>query len=335
MRGCTWWNVDKENDVKRISVVVPVYYNEGTLEALYERLCAMHEGLADKAGLEIILVDDGSGDRSREILEGLAARDPERVRSVLLSRNFGSFNAILAGLTYATGDCIAIISADLQDPPEMIPTMYERWEAGDRTVMAVREKREDPLLTRMFSNISYAILRRLALRDFPRGGFDFVLVDRQVRNIIVDIGERNTFLMGLIVWVGFTQSQIHYTRRSREDGESRWTFWKKFKYLVDSILAFSYAPMRFMSAIGFLLAFLGLCYALFLIIQRLTFHADVPGWTALMVVVLVLFGFQFVAMGVTGEYIWRTLDEVRRRPAFIVDRVIGGDGEKPRGEDEA
>jgi glycosyltransferase involved in cell wall biosynthesis len=319
--------------MKRLSVVVPVYYNEGTLEILYERLCAMHEPLADRAHLEIILVDDGSGDRSREILEGIAARDPGRVRIVLLSRNFGSFNAILAGLAYTTGDCIAIISADLQDPPEMIPTMYERWEAGDRTVMAVREKREDPLLARLFSNISYAILRRLALRDFPKGGFDFVLVDRQVRDIIVDMGERNTFLMGLIVWVGFTQSQIHYTRRGREDGESRWTFWNKFKYLVDSILAFSYAPMRFMSAIGFILAFLGLCYALFLIIQRLTFHVDVPGWTALMVVVLVLFGFQFVAMGVTGEYIWRTLDEVRRRPAFIVDRVIGGAGEKPRGKD--
>jgi len=321
--------------VKRLSVVVPVYYNEGTLEALYERLCAMHERLADRAELEIVLVDDGSGDRSRGILEGLAGRDPERVRTVLLSRNFGSFNAILAGLSYATGDCIAIISADLQDPPEMIPTMYERWEAGDRTVMAVREKREDPLFTRMFSSVSYVILRRLAIPNFPKGGFDFVLIDRRVRDIIVGMGERNTFLMGLIAWVGFSQSQLYYTRRSREDGESRWTFWKKFKYLVDSILAFSYAPMRFMSAIGFILAFLGLFYALFLIIQRLTFHVAVPGWTALMVVVLVLFGFQFVAMGVTGEYIWRTLDEVRRRPAYIVDRVIGGDNKDPQGENEA
>jgi glycosyltransferase involved in cell wall biosynthesis len=322
----------KENDVKRLSVVIPVYYNAGTLETLYERLSAMHERIADRAQLEIVLVDDGSGDRSRDILERLAARDPARVRSVFLSRNFGSFNAILAGLGHATGDCFAIISADLQDPPEMIPAMYERWEAGDRTVMAVREKREDPLSARLFSKLSYAILRRLALRDFPKGGFDFVLIDRQVRDIIVGMGERNTFLMGLIVWVGFTQSQIHYTRRSREAGESRWTFWNKFKYLIDSILAFSYAPMRLMSAIGFVLAFLGLCYALFLIVQRLTFHVAVPGWTALMVVVLVLFGFQFVAMGVTGEYIWRTLDEVRKRPAFIVERVIGGDGESRRGE---
>lgn len=319
--------------MKRLSVVVPVYYNAETLEELYRRLCAMHDPLADRTRLEIVLVDDGSKDRSREILERLAARDPGRVRTVLLSRNFGSFNAILAGLTYATGDCIAVISADLQDPPEMIPAMYERWEAGDRTVMAVREKREDPLMTRVFSRISYAILRRLALRDFPKGGFDFVLVDRQVRDIIVGMGERNTSLMGLIVWVGFTQSQIHYTRRGREEGTSRWTFWNKFKYFVDSILAFSYAPMRFMSGVGFLLAFLGLCYALFLIVRRLSFNVMVPGWTALMVVVLVLFGFQFVAMGVTGEYIWRTLDEVRRRPAFIVDRVIGGDAERAGGGD--
>lgn len=335
MRDYGYWKIGKENDVKRLSVVVPIYFNEGTLETLYERLSAMHGELADRAELEIVLVDDGSRDRSRDILEDLANRDPVRVRSVLLSRNFGSFNAILAGLNHATGDCIAIISADLQDPPEMIPAMYKRWETGDRTVMAVREKREDPFLTRIFSNISYTILRRLAIRNFPKGGFDFVLIDRQVRDIIVGMGERNTFLMGLIVWVGFTQSQIHYTRRNREDGESRWTFWKKVKYLIDSILAFSYAPMRFMSTIGFILAFLGVCYALFLIIQRLTFHVAVPGWTALMVVVLVLFGFQFVAMGVTGEYLWRTLDEVRRRPAFIVERVIGGPGSAaPKEEQE-
>ncbi len=313
--------------MKRLSVVIPVYYNESTLETLHERLCSLEERLAAKARIEIVFVDDGSKDRSREILEQLARRDPARVRVIFLSRNFGSFNAILAGLHHATGDCIAIISADLQDPPEMIPDMYTRWEAGDRTVMAVREKREDPLLTRIFSGLSYAILRRFALPDFPKGGFDFVLIDRRIRDIIVDMGERNTSLMGLIAWVGFTQSHLSYTRRSREGGRSRWTFWKRVKYLIDSILAFSYAPMRIMSTMGFVLAFLGLCYAIFIIVQRLTLHIAVPGWTALMVVVLVLFGFQFVAMGVTGEYIWRTLDQVRRRPAFIVDRVIGNERE--------
>lgn len=320
--------------MKRISVVIPVYYNESTLGTLHERLCKLEEQLAAKARLEIVFVDDGSKDRSREILERLAGQDPARVRVIFLSRNFGSFNAILAGLHYATGDCIAIISADLQDPPEMIPDMFARWEAGDRTVMAIREKREDPLLTRIFSGLSYSILRRLALPDFPKGGFDFVLIDRRVRDIIVDMGERNTSLMGLIAWVGFTQSHLSYTRRSREGGQSRWTFWKRVKYLIDSILAFSYAPMRIMSTMGFILAFLGLCYAVFIIVQRLTLHIAVPGWTALMVVVLVLFGFQFVAMGVTGEYIWRTLDQVRRRPAFIVERVIGGGQETPSAEDE-
>jgi dolichol-phosphate mannosyltransferase len=210
--------------------------------------------------------------------------------------------------------------------------MFARWEAGDQTVMAVREKRDDPLFTRAFSAFTYAILRRIALRDFPRGGFDFVLIDRKVRDVIIDMGERNSFLMGLIVWVGFKQSQLHYTRRSRETGRSRWTFWKKVKYFVDSILAFSYAPMRFMSTMGIILGLAGLCYAAFLVIRRLTFGIEVPGWTALMVVVLILFGFQFAAMGVTGEYLWRTLDEVRRRPAFIVDEVIGGGTDAGDGE---
>jgi dolichol-phosphate mannosyltransferase len=283
----------------------------------------VEESLKGKAGLEVVFVDDDSGDRSRDILREIAKREPEKVRLVFLSRNFGSFNAILAGLDYATGDCVVIISADLQDTPEMIPEMFERWQAGDQTVMAVREKREDSFLDRLSSRLSYAIIRRIALPAFPKGGFDFVLIDRRIRDIIVGIGEKNTSLMGLIVWVGFRQNQILYTRQARIAGRSRWTLGKKIKYLIDSVLAFSYAPMRLMSAIGVLLGIAGLCYAVFLFVRRLTGQVEVQGWTALMVAVLVLFGFQFLAMGVIGEYIWRILDSVRRRPPFIIDEVIG------------
>lgn len=309
--------------MKRLSVLVPVYYNGGTLETLHERLVTLQETLEGEASLEFVFVDDGSGDNSRDVLRDLAKKDPARVRLVFLSRNFGAFNALLAGLQYVTGDCVAIISADLQDPPEMIATMFKHWQEGNETVMAVRRERKDPFLTRLFSRISYAILRRLALPDFPKGGFDFVLIDRKIKDIISDMEERNTSLMGLIVWVGFKQVQIHYTRQQRAAGRSKWTFGKKIKYFIDSILAFSYAPMRIMSSIGFILGFLGLCYAAFLIIQRMTFGIVVPGWTALMVIILVLFGFQFVSLGVIGEYIWRMLDEVRRRPAFIVDETVG------------
>lgn len=314
---------ERKRTLKRLSIITPIYYNEASLEALYKRLIDLEGSFSDDVQLELVFVDDGSKDASREMLAEMARRDPGRVKLVFLSRNFGSFNAILAGLHYATGDCVAIISADLQDPPEMITAMYEQWRAGNQTVMAVREKREDPFVSRLFSRLTYAVIRRLALRDFPKGGFDFVLIDRKIRDIIVDIGERNTFLMGLIVWVGFRQAEMLYTRKARVGGRSRWTLGKKIKYFIDSLLAFSYVPMRIMSATGIVVGLLGLCFATFLVIEKLLLGISVPGWTALMVTILVLFGFQFVALGVIGEYIWRTLDEVRRRPAFIVEKVIG------------
>lgn len=309
--------------MNRISVLVPVYYNEGSLKALYDRFLQLEKKLEGQAELELVFVDDGSRDNSRSILRDLANKDPGRVRLILLSRNFGSTNAILAGLHYTTGDCVAIISADLQDPPEIIEDMYAKWLNGDQTVMAVREKREDSFLDRLFSNISYSIFRKLAIKDFPKGGFDFVLIDKRIKDIIIDINERNTNLMGLIVWIGFRQSEIFYTRKARVHGSSRWTFWKKFKYFIDSILAFSYAPMRFMSASGLILALLGIAYAALIVILRLINGVAVAGWTTLMVIVLVLFGFQFVFMGIIGEYIWRTLDESRLRPSFIISEIIG------------
>jgi dolichol-phosphate mannosyltransferase len=310
--------------MKRLSVVVPVYYNAATLEMLHERLLKLEGSFPGGVEMELVFVDDGSGDDSRQVLTGIARKDPSHVKLVFLSRNFGSFNAILAGLHYATGDCIAVISADLQDPPEMIPKMFEEWRAGNQTVMAVREKRQDPFFARLFSDMTYAILRKLALPNFPKGGFDCVLIDRKVRDILVDIGGRNAFLMGLIVWVGFRQSQIFYTRQSRAAGRSRWTFSRKVKYFIDSVLAFSYAPIRMMSLAGVGIGLIGFCYAIFLAVEKLAFGIAVPGWTALMVTILVLFGFHFIAMGVIGEYIWRTLDEVRQRPAFIVEEIIGG-----------
>jgi glycosyltransferase involved in cell wall biosynthesis len=309
--------------VKRLSIIVPIYYNESSIEALYKRLIDLENGFSDPVELELVFVDDGSKDDSRRLLTEIFERDPRRVKLIFLSRNFGSFNAILAGLNYATGDCIAIISADLQDPPEMITAMYEQWRAGNQTVMAAREKREDPFFSRLFARFTYAVIRKLALQDFPKGGFDFVLIDRRIRDIIVDIGERNTFLMGLIVWVGFRQVEMLYTRRARIGGRSRWTYGKKIKYFIDSLLAFSYAPMRIMSAAGIVIGLLGLCFAIILIIAKLSLAIVVPGWTALMVTVLVLFGFQFLALGVIGEYLWRTLDEVRRRPAFIIEKLVG------------
>ena len=315
--------------MKTLSIVVPVYYNRETLESLHTRFCELEHDLPDDTQLEFVFVDDGSGDDSRTILRALAERD-KRVHLVFLSRNFGSFTAILAGLNHASGDCIAIVSADLQDPPEMIPAMYRKWLEGDKTVMAVRAKREDSWGARLFSSMAYVILRRMALPTMPKGGFDFVLIDRQVKDVLIDIGERNTSLMGLVLWVGFKQSQIPYTRQERAGGTSRWTFGKKFKYLIDSLLAFSYIPIRLMSGVGIVIGGAGFIYALVLMGMRIFGTLEVPGWTALMVVTLVLFGFLFLSLGVIGEYLWRTLDESRSRPVFIVEETVGFEDDDDR-----
>jgi dolichol-phosphate mannosyltransferase len=271
--------------------------------------------------LEIVYVDDGSGDGSREILRKFVDEE-DGIVVAKLSRNFGSFNAILAGLSLARGDCIAVISADLQDPPDRIVELYDCWERGDQIVMATRAARQDSFVSRTIARLAQSMIRRWALSNMPKGGFDFVLIDRKVRDILVDLGERNTSLMGLIVWLGFRQSTIEYVRRERPAGRSRWTFWKKFKYFVDSILAFSYAPIRSMSLVGVILALIGFVYGLTLVILKLTRGIDVPGWTTLSVIVLFLFGFQFLFMGMMGEYLWRTLDETRHRPAYIIDEVV-------------
>lgn len=306
-----------------VSVVVPVYYNEVNIPDLYPRL----KGLAGdnpEHQFEYVFVDDGSGDNSFDVLRELADRD-EDVRVVKLSRNFGSSAAILAGLAYASGDCRAVIAADLQDPPELISTMLRKWEGGTKVVLAARSGREDPLHSRLLAEVFYWLFRRFALKDMPREGFDFFLIDRQVAELLVRMGERNAYVMGQILWLGFDREVIHYRRKGREKGESRWTFWKKLKYFIDAFASFSYLPLRLASTLGLVLAALGGLYALLVVGLRLLNGISVPGWSALMVTTLLVSGAQLVILGIIGEYLWRVLDEARRRPPFVVRSLVNLD----------
>ena len=304
-----------------VSVVVPVYHNELNLPHLFERLVAL--GNANpQHGFEFVFVDDGSKDRSYEVLEGLSIED-RRVRIVKLSRNFGSSAAVLAGLTYACGDCVAVIAADLQDPPELITQMLESWEGGKKVVLAARRGRDDPWSTKLLSGVFYWLFRRLANGDMPAEGFDFLLVDKRVARLLVEMQERNAYLMGLVLWLGFERDMIYYTRRKRELGKSRWTLGKRVKYFIDSFAAFSYVPVRLASVLGFALAAVGLVYAMGVLLNRLLWHTQVPGWTSLMVVVLIVSGTQLTMLGVLGEYLWRTLEAARNRPPFVVDQTVG------------
>jgi glycosyltransferase involved in cell wall biosynthesis len=308
--------------VSLVSIVVPVYHNATSLPDLLARFQAL---AARNAGdrFEFVFVDDGSRDNSFEVLEGLAGTDA-RVRVVKLSRNFGSNPALLAGLDQARGDVVAAIAADLQDPPELIHDMLALWRQGKKVVLAAREGRDDPGLSAALANTFYRAFRRFAIKNMPEKGFDFFLVDRQVCDLINGIQENNVYLMGLILWLGFDPAVIHYHRREREKryGRSMWGFWRKVKYFLDAFVAFSYMPIRATSIIGILVAALGMLYALFIVGLRLTMGFEPEGWTSLMVVVLVVGGVQMLMIGSLGEYMWRNLDETRRRPRFVIERVV-------------
>jgi dolichol-phosphate mannosyltransferase len=307
--------------MSRVSVVVPVYCNAASLPDLFERLTAL-AARAPEDSFEFLFVDDGSTDSSWEALRGLAAADA-RVKLVKLSRNFGSNQALLAGLAHAEGDAIATLAADLQDPPELLLEMLRHWKAGRRVVLAARRNRSDPGLTNSLADLFYLLFRRFAIPSMPRRGFDFFMIDKTVCELINRIQENNTYLMGLILWLGFDPVSVFYDRPARDQryGDSRWTGRKKVKYFVDSFVAFSYAPLRAASLLGLGIAALGILYALLVIGLRVTRGFEVQGWASLMVALLVLSGVQLFVTGVLGEYLWRTLDETRKRPRFIVEEV--------------
>ncbi|MEH7252411.1 glycosyltransferase family 2 protein [Neobacillus niacini] len=310
----------------KLSIIIPVYYNEKNIPFLFDKL---NEEILSNSNYthELIFVDDGSGDNSYGELLKLQKQQPN-IKLIKLSRNFGSHTAILAGLSHATGDCATVISADLQDPPEIINRMFEKWQDGNKVVLAVREDREESFTQKLFSNTYYKLMKRYALPTMPEGGFDCFLIDRKIVNILKSMEEKNTTLMGQILWSGFKTEKIFYVRKEREIGESRWTLAKKIKLFIDSFLAFSYAPIRFMSLIGVIVSILSFLAGGYLIINKFVNEVDVQGWTSLMVLFLFVAGMQMIMMGIIGEYLWRNMDESRKRPVFIIDEKVGFSNEE-------
>ena len=306
--------------MKLFSVIVPVYYNELNLPDTISQLLAVVEKLVDY-DLELVFVDDGSGDRSLGVLLDFQSRYPGIIKVVKLSRNFGSMAAIQAGFTVASGDCVGMIAADLQDPPELFLEMLDHWEKGTKAVFAVRQDREEPFLSKLFSNTYYSLVRKLAIPDYPDGGFDFFLIDRQIINELNRIREKNTNIMTLIYWLGFKPIMIPYIRRNRKMGASRWTLAKKIKLFVDTFVAFSYFPIRALSLMGLLVAIGSFLYGIFILFYRFFFGIAVQGYVPIKLVMTFTSGIQMTMLGVLGEYLWRTLDEVRRRPPFVIDEI--------------
>ncbi|MCI0556362.1 MAG: glycosyltransferase family 2 protein [Anaerolineae bacterium] len=308
------------SEKKLFSIVIPVYFNEQNIPETVPHLLALKSGLPSFA-LELIFVDDGSGDGSLPMLLKFQQHHPNEIKVVKLTRNFGSMSAIQAGFTVATGDCVGMISADLQDPPEIFLDMLSHWEKGTKAVFAIRQDRQERPVQKMFSNTYYALIRWLAITDYPTGGFDFFLIDRQVVDELNGIQEKNTNLMTLVYWLGYKPVLIPYIRRQRTKGLSRWTFAKKIKLFVDTFVAFSFFPIRILSLIGLLVATGSFLYGAFVLFYWFYYGIEVRGWVPTIVVLSFTSGIQMAMLGVLGEYLWRTLDEVRRRPPYVIDEV--------------
>lgn len=305
--------------MSKISIVIPVYYNEDTLMMLYKD---MQEKILDQLGdYEIVMVDDGSGDDSYKVMQEIQALDPKNVKLVKLSRNFGEHAAILAGLTQCTGDCAVTKQADLQEDSTLILEMYESWKRGNKVVIAVREERDEGAIKKLFANLYYAIVRKCIDKNMPKGGFDCYLLDRQVIKVLEMLDEKNSALTLQVLWVGFQSEKIYFHRKDREVGKSRWTFSKKFKLVMDSMMSFSYFPIRFMSGVGVFFAICSFLWIIEVIIEYFVIGTPIRGWSTLMCLILLSTGLILLMLGMIGEYVWRALDASRNRPPFIIDEV--------------
>jgi dolichol-phosphate mannosyltransferase len=305
----------------KISVIIPCYYNEANIPVTSEALIENEKLFPDDVEFEYVMVDDGSGDGTIPALLAFEAAYPGKVKVVKLVSNVGSYNAIVAGMEHATGDCNVVITADLQDPPSLMRKMYDYWCKGLKLVIANREERKEGVFKTFFASSFHWLMKRFALPGLPDGGFDYVLFDKMVREEIVKMKEKNTNSLFLMLWMGFDFVSIPYTREERKIGKSRWTMKKKLKLFVDSFVSFSFFPIRAITSLGFLLGLAALIYACFVVVARFSGLIDSEGWSSLMLVLLFVSSFQMISMGILGEYLWRTLDAGRNRPNYLVEKV--------------
>ena len=301
----------------KLSIVIPVYYNEENLNGLYED---MAEKVLSKLDYdyEIIMVNDGSRDGSYQVMQSLAERDPH-VKIFSLSRNFGSHAAILCGLSKSTGDCAVVKAADLQEPSELILQMVESWKKGNNVVLAVRKDRQESFSQKLFANSYYWLVRKVALPQMPKGGFDVFLLDRKVVSVLMAFDERNSAITGQILWSGFRTAEVEYVRLAREIGTSKWTLKKKIRLVTDTLFSFSTLPITAVTWIG-ILSFTGASiWSVVVLISRLMGKIVVSGWTTLFIFNLFSFGIIMLTLGILGGYLWRTFDASRNRPPYIIE----------------
>ena len=302
--------------MSKLSIIIPVYYSADTLMDLYQDMKAK---ILDAIGAyELVFVDDGSGDNSWEIMEQIRDMD-NHTKLVKLSRNFGEHAALLAGLSVCTGDCAVTKQADLQEDSAIILEMYDSWKKGNKVVLAVRRSRDENAIKVFFANMYYALIRKFVNKRMPLGGCDCYLIDRKVIEVLERLDEKNSSLTLQVLWAGFQTDMIYFDRRDREKGKSRWTLAKKVKLVVDSLMSFSYVPIRFMIVVGTVFNIGAVALFISVLVEYFKFGTPIAGWSSLMCVILCSSGLILMMLGILGEYIWRALDAARKRPPFIID----------------
>jgi polyisoprenyl-phosphate glycosyltransferase len=317
-----------------ISIVIPCYNEEDVIPMLHERLHAAAEQWEEP--FEVVLVDDGSSDRTWELIRDLHKRD-ERWRAISLARNFGHQTAVSAGIHFASDDAVIVMDADLQDPPEELHRFIQKWQEGYQVVYAIRTKRKENILKRASYKSFYRILSRIADIPIPLDSGDFCLMDRRVVNQIKAMPEKNRFVRGLRSWVGFRQIGVEYERDARAAGDVKYTVRRLINLAVDGLFSFSTAPLRLATWLGFLVSAAALFGVIFTILQRIfidwfTAHGFpfVPGYYTTITIVLFLGGVQLVSLGVIGEYLGRVYEEVKRRPLWTIQERLGIEPDESR-----
>ncbi len=310
-----------------LSIVVPVFNETEVVEIFYDRARKFIDSLDGISG-QLIFVDDGSKDDTYDKLTRIADADPE-VKIIKFSRNFGHQTAITAGVDAAQGDAVAVIDVDLQDPPEVIGKMVEKWQQGYDVIYGIRNKREGESAFKLATaNLFYRMLKALTKTDIPVDVGDFRLMSRRAVDQLVQLREKDRFVRGLVSWIGFKQTGVYYNREERLAGETHYPLRKMLHFALDGITSFSNKPLRAATYLGYITSFLGFLYASSVFVQKLLGHT-VQGWATIMVGVLCLGGVQLICIGIVGEYIGRIFTEIKQRPLYIVEQVYQQGDEHP------
>jgi glycosyltransferase involved in cell wall biosynthesis len=305
-----------------VSIVVPCFNEEAVLPELHRRLVAVLEQVEDM-GFEVVYANDGSNDHTSEILRELQASDP-RVRVISLSRNFGHQIAVTAGLEHASGDAVVIIDADLQDPPEVIPEMIARWRDGYQVVYGLRAERAGETTFKIWTaKVFYRLINHLSEIEIPLDVGDFRLLDRKAVHALLSMPERDRFLRGMVSWIGLKQVGVIYDRAPRRAGESKYPLMKMLRFAVDSVISFSFAPLRLAIWLGFAALAASIAGIIYALVIRLYTTDWVRGWTSIFTAVLFLGGVQLITLGIVGEYVGRIYAEVKLRPLYVVRERLG------------